>query len=211
MAIEVIETGDVDEAVRREGQPMPSALPDPAAARHGRLPRHAHSAGGRPGALGQARQRHPLRRAPARPRRLARRRARRARARRPLRRRRHRLRRPDAEGAGRLDPDPRPGRRAGPDRRLRDRGALPRRADRAAARRGRGDARARGAHPERPALVLGDHRADPVPARGAPARGHQHRGPVRADAPDRRRPADRDRPRSRSSSRRSTSPSACGA
>ena len=37
-----------------------------AAARHRRLPRHADAACGRPGALGQARQRHPLRRAPAR-------------------------------------------------------------------------------------------------------------------------------------------------
>ena len=38
-----------------------------------------------------------------------------------------------------------------------------------------------------------DHRADPLPARGAPARGHQHRRPVGAGPPDRRRAADRGR------------------
>ena len=38
-----------------------------------------------------------------------------------------------------------------------------------------------------------DHRADPVPAGGAPARGHQHRRPLGARAPDRRRAADPDR------------------
>ena len=55
------------------------------------------------------------------------------------------------------------------------------------------DARARGADPQRAAHLLGDHRADPVPARGAAARGHQHRGPLGARAPDRRLAADPDR------------------
>ena len=60
-------------------------------------------------------------------------------------------------------------------RRLRDREAVPGREDRGAARRARAVAGARGADPQRPAHLLGDHRADPVPARGAAARGHQHR------------------------------------
>ena len=53
--------------------------------------------------------------------------------------------------------------------------------------------RARGADPQRPADLQRDHRADPVPARGAPARGHQPRRPVGARAPDRRRASDPDR------------------
>ena len=53
--------------------------------------------------------------------------------------------------------------------------------------------RARGADPQRPAHVLRDHRADPLPARGAPARGHQHRRALGALPPDRRRAADPDR------------------
>ena len=86
------------------------------------------------------------------------------------------------------------GDRAGADRRLRRRGALPGRADRAAAGRGRAES------PELEALTRNvqrtfsrDHRADPVPARGAPARGHQHRRPLGARPPDRRRAADLDR------------------
>ena len=82
---------------------------------------------------------------------------------------------------------------AGPDRRLRRRGALPGRADRGAARRRRAVARARGADPPRPAHLLGDHRADPLPARGAADRGRQHRRPVGARPPDRRLAADHDR------------------
>ena len=70
--------------------------------------------------------------------------------------------------------------------RLRHRGALPRRPDRAAARRDLALARARGADAERPAHLRRDHRADPLPARGAPARRRQHRRALGAGAPDRR-------------------------
>ena len=153
-------------------------------------PRHGHAARGRAGALDQARQRRALGRAHARHGRLARPRARRARARRPLRRRRRRRRRADAQGARRLDADPRPGRPARAARGLRRRGALPRRADRGAPRRRRAVARARGADAQRPDDLHRDHRADPVPARGAPARGHQHRRPLGAVAPDRGLAAD---------------------
>ena len=58
---------------------------------------------------------------------------------------------------------------------------------------GRGEHRARGADPQRPAHLLGDHRADPVPARGAADGGRQHRRPGRSRLPDRRRPAHPDR------------------
>ena len=58
----------------------------------------------------------------------------------PLRRRRRRRRRPHAQGPRRDDPHPRPGDPAGAARPLRRRGALPRRADRRAARRGRATA-----------------------------------------------------------------------
>ena len=179
--IEVVETADLEEALReRRGQPLPDALPVLPLQDMVTYPGHADPARGRPGALDQARQRRAVRRAHARHGRLARPRARRARARRPLRRRRRRRRRPDAQGARRDDPDPRPGHRAGPARRLRRRGALPGRPDRGAARRGRALAGARGADPQRPAHLHRDHRADPLPARGAPARGHQHRRPVGA-------------------------------
>ena len=98
-------------------------------------PGHADPARGRPGALDAARQRRALRRADAGHGRLARPRARRARARPALRRRRRRHRRPDAQGPRRDDAHPRPGDRAGADRRLRRRGALPGGAHRAAAGR----------------------------------------------------------------------------
>ncbi len=111
---------------------------------------------------------------------------------RALRRRGRRGRRPDAQGPRRDDADPRPGHGAGADRRLRHREAVPRGADRGAARRGRALARARGADPQRAADLLRDHRGDPVPAGGAAARGHQHRRPLGAVAPDRRGAADPD-------------------
>ena len=105
--------------------------------------------------------------------------------------------------------DPRPGDAAGPARRLRLRAALPGGADRRAARRDQAQRRARGADPQRPAHLLGDRRADPLPAGGAAAGGRQHRRPGRARPPDRRRPAGRRPRRSRSCWRRSTSPSGC--
>ena len=40
----------------------------------------------------------------------------------------------------------------------------------------------RGADPQRPAHLLGDHRADPLPARGAADGGRQHRRPLGARA-----------------------------
>ena len=70
----------------------------------------------------------------ARPGRLARPRARRAGPERPPRRRRPRRRRPDAEDPRRDDAGPRPGDRAGPDRALRLRAALPGRDGRRACR-----------------------------------------------------------------------------
>ena len=70
-------------------------------------------------------------------------------------------------------------------------------------------ARARGADPQRPAHLLGDRRADPLPARGAADGGRQHRRPRGARPPDRRRAADLAPRRSRSCSRRSTSPTGC--
>ncbi len=51
-------------------------------------------------------------------------------------------------------------------------------------------AEARGADPQRPAHLLGDRRADPLPAGGAADGGRQHRRPGDARPPDRRRPAD---------------------
>ena len=192
--IQVVEATDLEEAIRERGVRAAAGGAAGAAAQGGgRLPRHADAARGRPGALDQADRRRARRRAHAGPRRLARPRARRAGARAALRRRRRRRRRPHAQGPRRDDADPRPGDRAGSDRRLRDREALPGGADRGAARRGRAVARARGADPQRPAHLHGDHRADPVPARGAAARGHQHRRPLGARPPDRRRAADPDR------------------
>ncbi len=47
--------------------------------------------------------------------------------------------------------------------------------------------------PQRPAHLLGDRRADPLPAGGAADGRRQHRRPERALPPDRRRAADRDR------------------
>ena len=82
---------------------------------------------------------------------------------------------------------------AGPARRLRRRAALPGGADRRAARRHRAQPRAGGTDPQRPAHLLGDRRADPLPARGAADGGRQHRRPGRARPPDRRRAADRHR------------------
>ena len=126
------------EAIRgRATGPLPAALPVLPLQGDGRLPGHADPARGRPGALDQADRRRALRRAHARPGRLARPRARGARARAALRGRRRRRRRADAQGPRRHDADPGPGDRAGPDRRLRHRGAVPGRADRGAARRGR--------------------------------------------------------------------------
>ena len=131
---------------------------------------------------------------------------------RPLRGRRRRRRRPDDEGPRRDPAHPRPGDPAGPARPLRRRGALPGRADRRAARQGgRGEPRTRGADPQRPAHLLGDHRADPLPAGRAAAGGRQHRRPLGPLLPDRRRAADLRPRRSRSCSRRTTSPPACAA
>ena len=98
--------------------------------------------------------------------------------------------RADDEGARRHAPHPRPGRRAGEALGLRHRDALPGRARRADGRRGEAEPRARGAHPQRPEHLQRDHRADPLPARGAPARRHQPRRPLGARPPDRRRAAD---------------------
>ena len=53
--------------------------------------------------------------------------------------------------------------------------------------------RADGADAQRAGDVRADHRGRPVPAGGAADRGRQHRRPVRARAPDRRRAADQDR------------------
>ena len=110
------------------------------------------------------------------------------------RRRRRRRRRADAQGARRHDPDPRPGDASGSGIGdfVAEQPYLVARIERAA-RRGRAVARARGADPQRPAHLQRDHRADPVPARGAPARGHQRRRSLGALAPDRRRAADLDR------------------
>ena len=191
--LEVVESPlDAEDAIRANAAAAGRAA-GAAAARHGHLPGHADPAGGRPGALDPAGQRRPLRQPDAGHGRLARPRERGARARRPLRRRRRRRRRPHAQGPRRHAPHPRPGHPAGPARRLRRRGALPGRADRRAARRDRADPRAGGADPQRPAHLLGDHRADPLPARGAAAGGRQHRRPVGARPPDRRRAADLDR------------------
>ena len=107
----------------------------------------------------------------------------------PLRGRRRRRRRPHAQGPRRHPAHPRPGNPAGAARPLRRRGALPGGADRRAARRGRGRAGAGGADPQRPAHLLGDHRADPLPARGAADGGRQPRRSRRARPPDRRRAA----------------------
>ena len=149
----------------------------PAAARDGHLPRDADAAGGRPGALDQAGRRRARRQPDAGDGRLPRPRERGARARGPLRGRRRRRRRPHAEGPRRHAAHPRPGDPAGPPRPLRRRGALPGGADRRAARRGRGGPRAGGADPQRAAHLLGDHRADPLPARGAADGGRQPRRP----------------------------------
>ncbi len=62
-----------------------------------------------------------------------------------------------------------------------------------AARRGEGLRPARGPLPQRADHLLADHRAGPLPARGAAARGDQPRGSGRAGAHDRRVAADQDR------------------
>ena len=114
---------------------------------------------------------------------------RRPRARRPAQGRGRRHGGADDEGPRRDPPHPRPGRRADPDQRLRLRGPLPDRPHRADPRRGRALARARGAHPQRPEHLQRDHRADPLPARGAAARRRQPRRALGARPPDRRRAA----------------------
>ena len=106
---------------------FPEKLPRAAAARHRHVPRHAHAAGRRPGALDPPDQRRAGRRPHDRDGRQPRPRAGVARPRRPLRRRRRRRRRADAQGPRRHAADPRPGRPArAPDRDLRRRRALPR-------------------------------------------------------------------------------------
>ena len=74
-----------------------------------------------------------------------------------------------------------------------DREALPGRPDRGAARRGRALAELEALTRNVQRTFSRDHRADPVPAGGAAARGHQHRRPLGALAPDRRGAADPDR------------------
>ncbi len=140
-----------------------------AAARHGHLPGNADPAGGRPAALDPARRRRPRRQPDAGDGRLPRPRERGTGPGRPLRRRRRRRRRPHGQGPRRHPAHPRPGDAAGPARLLRRRAALPGRPDHRAARRDRAERRARGAEPQRPAHLLGDRRADPLPARGAAA------------------------------------------
>ncbi|CAA9486231.1 MAG: ATP-dependent protease La Type I, partial [uncultured Solirubrobacteraceae bacterium] len=164
----------------------------PPAARHRHVPGHADPAGGRPGALDPAHQRRALGRPDARDGHLARPRRRVPGARQAPHGRRRRRGRADAQGSRRNPADPRPGRPARRARRLRDRGPLPRRPRPRGARRRRGGARAHRADAQRAAHLLEHHRGGPVPARGAPARGLEPRGPERPLAPDRGRAADQD-------------------
>ena len=118
-----------------------------------------------------------------------------ARPRRPLRRRRRRRGRAHAEGARRHAAHPRPGRRSGSSSATTSptEPYLVAR-DHRAARRGRArrpSSRRSTRNVQR--TFSRDHRADPVPARGAAARGRERRRPVGARAPDRRRAADQDR------------------
>ena len=192
--IQVVEAPEVERALReRASGPLPAALPVLPLKDAVAYPGHPHPARGRSGALDEADRRRARRRAHPGAGRVARPRARRARARAALRRRRGRGRRANAQGPRRDDADPRAGHRAGAAQGLRRRAAVPGRADRGTARRRRGLAGARGADPQRAARLLRDHRADPLPARGAAARGHQHRGALGALAPDRRVAADLDR------------------
>ena len=148
----------------------------------GRLPGHADPAGGRPGALDPARQRRARRRADARDGRLA-------------------------ATPSSTSPGPSSSTTSAssavvarmlkvPDGTMRilvqatERVRLERLRRRASPTSSRGSrrcptwssrlARARGADPQRPAHLHRDHRADPVPARGAAARGRQRRRPVGA-------------------------------
>ena len=73
------------------------------------------------------------------------------------------------------------------------RDALPGRRDRGAARRRRRDARADRADPQRAGDVHADRRGGALPARGAAARGRQHRRPAHAQPPHRRLAAPADR------------------
>ena len=187
--LEVVEIPDVEEAARQHGAAARRAA-DPAAAGDGHLSRHADPARGRAGALDQARQRRPLRQPDAGDGRLQGPRERHAGPGRPLRRRRGGHRRADDEGARRDPAHPGPRERAHPDPRLRQRGAIPGRADRGDARRDRAIHGARGADPQRPEHLQRDHRGDPVPARGAPARRRQPGRALGALPPDRRRAPD---------------------
>ena len=110
---------------------LPAGAPGAAAARDRHLPRHAHAAGRRSGALDRARQRRPRRQPDARDGRQQGPRARDAGPRGALRGRRRRRRRADAQAARRHAADPRPGRAARARRALGHRAALPGRGGRA--------------------------------------------------------------------------------
>ena len=119
--------GGAPGARRRAGgrAAAPRGPAGPAAARDRHLPRHADPAGGRPGALDEARRRRPVGQPDARDGRVEGAGQRAARARGALRRRRRRHGGPDDEGARRHAADPGPGRRAGDALGLRRRAALP--------------------------------------------------------------------------------------
>ena len=139
------------------------------------------------------------------------RRARDTRTRGSVRRRRRRRGRADAQGPRRNAACARPGRPARKDRIVGRRPeAVPDRLRHRAARRRQGGPRAHRADAQRAADLLAHHRGGPVSARGARHGGRQRRRPVGAQPSDRRDRCGCPPRRSRSCSRRSTSPSACG-